>query len=54
MNDLINNLSTLCTFFINQLGNIANFFTSNNLCLLIIGVALFSVVLSLFTYILSI
>lgn len=53
MSDLLNNLSTLCTFFITQLGNICNFFLNNTLCMLIIGVALFSVILSLFTYILD-
>ena len=53
MSDLLSNLSTLCTFFINQLSNIANFFLSNTLCLLIIGVAFFSVILSLFTYLLD-
>ena len=53
MSDFLTNLSTLSTFFINELGAIANFFLTNNLCLLIIGVALFSVILSLFTYLLD-
>lgn len=53
MSDFLSNLSTLCTFFITQLGNIATFFLSNNLCLLIIGVAFFGVILSLFTFLLD-
>lgn len=53
MTDLLNNLATLSSFFITQLGHISDFFLSNNLCLLIIGVTLFSVVLSLFTYLLD-
>ena len=53
MSDLITNLSTLNTFFITQLGNLVTFFLGNPLTILILGVALFSVILSLFTYILD-
>ena len=44
MSDLINYLTLFFSFAITQLGNIANFFTSNTLGIIILGVVLFYVV----------
>lgn len=49
MQTFIDNLYSFCTFFIDVLGDIATFFISNPLGLLVIGLSLFSVILAVIT-----
>ena len=51
MSDLITALSSLFTFLTTQMGTIANFFTTNVIGQIILGVALFSVVFNIITMI---
>lgn len=44
MSDLISLLNTFFTFIITQLGNIANFFTSNTLGIIILAITLFYII----------
>lgn len=44
MTSLLDNLVELFTFLFSQLGNIANFFTSNLLGMILLGLVVFSVV----------
>lgn len=44
MSDLITMLNTFFSFILTQLGNIANFFTSNTLGIIILAVALLYIV----------
>lgn len=53
MSDLISALNTLFTFLFTQLGNFANFFTTNVIGQIIVGIVLFSIITSLLTYILN-
>lgn len=53
MQTFIQNLEYLTSFFLDCLRDICDFFLANNLTLLIIAIALFSVVLSLFTFLLD-
>ena len=46
MSDIITALSSLFTFLTTQLGNIASFFTTNDLGLLILGIAIFTLVVN--------
>lgn len=47
MSDFLNAMSSLFTFLFTQLGNVASFFTTNLLGQIILGVVIFSLVLSL-------
>lgn len=53
MSDLLTALGSLFTFLFTQLGNFANFFTTNILGQIILGVILFSIITSLLTYIMN-
>ena len=46
MSDIITALTALFTFLITQLGNVASFFTTNDLGLLILGLAVFTLVVN--------
>ena len=46
MSDIITALTALFTFLTTQLGNIASFFTTNDLGLLILGIAIFTLVVN--------
>lgn len=50
MSDLITAFSSLFTFLISALGDIADFFTSNTIGILILGIAVFGLV---FTFIIN-
>lgn len=45
MQQFLDNLATFCSFFMTQMGTVANFFMTNPIGLLVIGLSLFSVVL---------
>lgn len=53
MSDFLNNLSALFTFLFTQLGNVANFFITNTLGIIILGVALFYLIFSIITLIIA-
>lgn len=52
MSDLLNAFSTLFSFLFNQLVNFANFFTTNTLGIIILGMVVFSILVYLLMYIL--
>lgn len=52
MSDLISLLGTLFTFLLNQLSSFANFFTSNTLGIVILGLTIFGLLVNLLVYIL--
>lgn len=52
MSDLINSLSLLFAFLFNQLGTFANFFVTNTLGNVILGLITFSILVYLLIYIL--
>ena len=47
MSDFLSAMSSLFTFLFTQLGNVASFFTTNLLGQIILGVVIFSLVVSL-------
>lgn len=53
MQDLITALSALFTFLITQMGNVATFFTTNLIGQIILGVAVFSLVLNIIVMIIN-
>lgn len=53
MSDFITAITSLFTFLFNQLSAFANFFTSNVLGQIILGLVLFSVITGLLTYLLN-
>lgn len=52
MSDLMSAFSTLFTFLFEQLGSFANFFVSNTLGVVILGMVVFSIMIYLIMYIL--
>ena len=46
MSDLITALTSLFTFLFTQMGNLANFFTTNTLGQVILGIVVFSIVVN--------
>ena len=53
MSDFLEACGSLFEFLFDQLGNFANFFTSNTLGIIILGLILFSVITSLLTYVIN-
>lgn len=53
MSDFLAALGSLFTFLFTQLGNFANFFTTNVVGQIILGLVIFSVVTSLLTYLIN-
>lgn len=53
MADLITALGSLFTFLITQMGNIADFFTSNTIGQIILGIAVFYVVFNIVVIIIN-
>lgn len=53
MSNFLDALSSLFTFLFTQLGNFANFFTTNVLGQIILGLVLFGVITSLLMYVIN-
>ena len=53
MSDFISAMSSLFTFVISQLSNIADFFVESTLGQIILGVALFSLIFTLISYVID-
>lgn len=53
MSDFLSAIGSLFTFLFQQLGNFANFFTTNILGQIILGIVLFGVITSLLTYLIN-